>query len=412
MCADAMMDRIKHTRLSRAIRVATSTAVASSMLGLLSCQANPTSIPEPQPEAGAVDPAADEARCRRFAGNPNDPNLRGIPRTHATRCCPSDYGFDPELARESCGFEHYLGESEELACVHRFRSSDGRVHELRLTPIVDLEFGAAVRLHERGAITQERSGEAPEGLPSVWWSATDDRRWAYVPGWSIVRRLGWDEAACDPQKMRRVLARMLDAPPDPAAEVVLPRPIDEPSDTAHDLPEASLLTREFPERDNDRGYPLPHRAMALVNDLLGAASKNDLSSFADLIEADARIGLPDRRELGARSLFADDSGAAAAELLSTAAARFPADTKLHCPTIDRRARPRVTRGEAQMWCFWMSEDGLDLLAFRLRGRITDGRADARITYIGVFPARPLAPVIMPGEPAPPSVVELPAHGGP
>jgi hypothetical protein len=341
--------------------------------------------------------------CLRFAGPPGDPDLRGLPRTEPVRCCPSGYGFDPALAQRSCGFAEYLGESEELACVHRFRGDDGAVHELRVTPILDRGFDEVVALHERSAFADEHLGEAPEGLPSLWWSASADRRWAFVPGWSIVRRLGWDEAACDPTRIKPVLAGMLAAPADPAAAVALPRMTAPPKQPR--LPGPSLLDRELDDPTPGRRYPLPRAATALVDALLIAALADDRRGLASLLEPGARIGLPDRRQLGARSLLASDDGAAAIELLLTAAARFPAETRLHCPMIDRRARPQIARGEALMWCLWISEDSLDMIVLGLRGRVSAGESDGRVEYVGVFPARPEAPVSVVGEPAAPAVVD-------
>jgi hypothetical protein len=344
-------------------------------------------------------------RCDRFAGPPGDLDLRGQARDHPTRCCPSDYGFEPELARQSCGFTEYLGESEELACVHRFRGADRQVHELRITPVVDLSFVAAVELHGQGEFVAEHHGEAPEQLPGLWWSASEGRRWAYVPGWSIVRRLGWDEDACAAERMQPVLAAMLAATDDPAAAVALPRMVTSEA-ASGPTPNPSLLERERNELEANRRYPLPHAAERLIGELLTAAASSP-ARLAELVEADARIGLADRRLLGARSLLADDDGSTAAALIVRAAARFPADTPLLCAAIDRRVVPQITRGEAWMWCMWTSEDALDLLVFGLRGHVHDGEADARVAYVGLFPDRPLAPLLVPGEPPPPPLVLTP-----
>jgi hypothetical protein len=350
--------------------------------------------------------------CVALKGTPSDLDLLGHPRTHPARCCPSRYGFDAELARTRCGFAEYLGESEELACVHRFRGTDDRIHELRLTPIVGLELDAAVRAHDAGEFGPDHTDATPADLDGgTWWSTAGGRWWAFVPGWSVVRRLSWDEAACGPEQMLPVLARMREAPNDPEAEVALPRVIDELAHTSSDsTPAISLLQQASPTPASStaaRRFPLPRAATQLIHELLAAASADDLAQFTALLDADARIGLPDRRQLGAEPIHTGAGPRAAARRLVDGAARFAVTTPLVCPTIDRRARATVTRGDALMWCFWMSEDGLDLLSFGLRGRVIESEGDARVAYIGVFPLRPEAPLVVPGEPPPPPVVPAP-----
>jgi hypothetical protein len=392
MCADA-----SPARAPRSLAL-----ILGLGLAAMGCHTHVTTVVVAPPKPKPSEPHEPGSRCLAYAGAPTDPSLSGLARTHAARCCPSGYGFDPELARTACGFEEYLGESEELACVHRFRDADDELHELRITPILDLDLPAAMALHEQGTA---QVGETPEGLPELRWSAVKGRRWAFVPGWSIVRRLGWDEAACAPDRMLPVLARMHAAASDPAAAVALPRVHDDDR-RAQSPTETSLLAREFKAHELEH-HPLPRSAEQLVLDLLHAAITDDLQGFAALLEPDARIGLPDRRQLGARAILAGAGPAVAVQQLLAAAARFPIDAALHCPTLGRRVVPRVTRGETLMWCFWISDDGLDLLAFALRGRVVDGQADGRVAYVGAFPVRPEAPLVMPGEPAPPPAMPVP-----
>lgn len=388
MCADAS--------LARSLLF----ALGSSVLG---CHASATATVVEHVEPTQVESIAPGERCLPYSGPPSDPSLRGLARTHAVRCCPSDYGFDAELARDACGFAEYLGESEELACVQRFRASDGQLHELRISPIVDLTIERAVALHELST----GPTQSPAEQPDIRWSAVDGRRWALVPGWSIVRRLAWDEAACAPERMLPVLARMRAAADDPAAAIALPRLLDEQRPNSSTLASASLLERSFEPAQPGRHFPLPRSAEALVDQLLRAAIVGEFDRFAALLEPEARIGLPDRRQLGARAMLGGDGLAASVQLLRDAAARLPIDAELRCPALDRRVEPQVMRGEALMWCLFISDDGLDLLAFGLRGRVLDDEADARVAYVGVFPVRPEAPLTVPGEPPPPPVVPEP-----
>jgi hypothetical protein len=370
-------------------------------LALVACRPSPPSVADPAAAHSAESGVLGD-RCLPFPHAPGDPDLRGLARTHPARCCPSDYGFDPELARASCGFAAYLGESEELACVHRFVGHDRQVHELRITPILDLDLAAALALHELGT---EAPSETPDALPQIRWSAVDDWRWAFVDGRSIVRRLGWDSSACPDDRMLPVLARMHEADEDPGFGIALPRVHEERDD--HPRPSASLLDLELETPQSERRHPLPRAAGLLIHELLRAAKRNELERFVALLEPDARIGLPDRRQLGARASLGPEGPAAAIEQLLASADRFPIDTLLRCPELDRRVEPRVTRGEALMWCFWISEDSLDLLVLGLRGRANDGEADGRVAYLGVFPVRPAEPLVIRGEPPAPPIVPRP-----
>jgi hypothetical protein len=155
-----------------------------------------------------------------------------------------------------------------------------------------------------------------------------------------------------------------------------------------------------------RGSPasakLPDRATALIEATLHAAAHERLEDFVAHVDVDARWGLPDRRQLAGRSILAD-GGVAAMAALRRSAARLPEGLTLHCPELDRRTVPQVRRGEATMWCMWVSDDHLDVLVFELRGRIDAGEGDASIVYIGLFPDAPHGPVIVPGEPPPPPI---------
>src|SRR5690606_38133678 len=200
-------------------------------------------------------------------------------------------------------------------------------------------------------------------------------------------------------------ARMHESVDDPEARIALPRVHDERDDGSR--PPTSLLALDLHAPEPDRRHPLPRAAESLIHELLRTAIAGELEAFAALLEPDARIGLPDRRQLGAEAILGADGPAPAVQRLLDAAARFSIDAELRCPVIDRRAEPRVTRGQASMWCFWISDDGLDLIVFGLRGRVIDGEADSRVDYIGVFPVRPEQPLVSIGEPPPPPVVPTP-----
>jgi hypothetical protein len=334
--------------------------------------------------------------CTPYVGGARDTTLRGSPRTEDARCCESDFGFDPQLVASSCGFRVYQGESEELACVHRFEDAQGQTHEFRLTPIIDLEFEAAIALHERGEFDDPHTAGPSPVQPSSWISSSETRHWAFIPGWSATRRLTWEQAACDTADMLPVLTAMIAAPPPSAPITPLPRLAFPPNDPTPN----NLLTLHTTAPPNaSQHYPLPRAAASLIEHTLHAAATNNLATFTDAMSPTARWGLPDRRQLSARSIHSDH-GAKAMQALRQTAARMPADLELHCPELDRRVIASVRTGEQPMWCVFASPDNLDILAFALRGQVINGQANATIEYIGMFPERPQHPLHVPGEPPP------------
>jgi hypothetical protein len=293
----------------------------------------------------------------------------------------------------------YLGESEELACVHRFADAAGDVHELRVTPVVGLDLHAAVDLHEHGEFDASHTADWLPERTDAWLSSSGDWRWALLGGWSATRRLSWAAHACPSERMQPVLLAMADAPADIEHLSALPR-----------LPDALALVEVPPTSSLARlrdaapipvqPFPLPRHAASLIDASLSAAAHEDLAGLLALVRPDARWGLPDRRQLGARPIT-DERGQALLGDLRRVLARMPADAQVNCPILDRRAEPIVRRGEAAMWCVWASENHLDLLVFAVRGETRDGHVDARIEYIGLFPEPPHLPLRVPGEPPPP-----------
>jgi hypothetical protein len=364
------------------------------MLTSCALQRSEPEQPQPRLEQGEIS----TSRCVVFRGDDRDPSLRGSPRTGASSCCESSYGFDPQLAARSCDFAEYLGESEELACVHRFIDQRGSLHELRVAPIIGLEHEAAIALHESGEFDGSHTADWLPAATQAWLSQTPTRNWALVPGWAATRRLTWTPEACDTDAMLPVILAMADAPDRDDVHTPLPRfSFDE-----HAALSGSLLDHYARVSGEPGRHPLPDHAAAVIEASLHAAAHERLDEFVAHVDAHARWGLPDRRQLAGRPVL-EDGGVAAMAALRRSAARLPEGLPLHCPELDRRAVPLVRRGEATMWCMWVSDDHLDVLAFALRGRTDAGEGDASIVYIGLFPDAPLGPVIVPGEPPPPPV---------
>jgi hypothetical protein len=372
--------------------------LAGLFVGMLTSCALQRSEPE-QPVTQLEQEKGSPSRCVPFTGEDRDPSLRGSPRADAPSCCESDYGFDPQLAARSCGFVEYLGESEELACVHRFLDGRGFLHELRVTPIIGLEFEAAIALHESGEFDETHvAGWMPE-RHDAWLSQTPTRRWALLSGWPSTRRLTWTPEACDVDAMLPVLHAMADAPARDDTQTPLPRLS---FDDEHVPTAGSLLDRHARISGEPGRHPLPEHATGLIEAVLSAAAHERLEDFVAHVDADARWGLPDRREIAGRPILSD-GGVAAMAGLRRVAGRLPETLELHCPELDRRTVPLVRRGEATMWCMLVSDDHLDVLVFALRGRLDAGEGDASIVYLGLFPDPPRGPVIMPAEPPPPPI---------
>ena len=376
-------------------------AILAAISTLLACHPQAPASQDVAPAISNTPEQTDEGGCLLDPEAPRDPDIDGEPRSDGARCCVSDYGFDPQLALRSCGFTAYLGESEELACVHRFRDSEGRLRELRLTSFADLDFSRALALQVSGLGAASPDLDALD-LAGVAWSSHADRSWALVDGWPSPRRLGWDRDACSDEAMAPVLQAMAAAPVEADFDLhdALPR-------WSSPTPAASeARTVETSESATTVAYTLPRDARALLDALAAAAETEDRRAFLALSRPDARMGLPDRRQPGARALVSGDEGSEAFAALRSSLQRLGARPPI-CPRFDRRLRAAITRGELPMWCLWASEDGLDLLIVALRGQVVDGEADARIEYIGLFPEAPRKPLRLPGEPPAPPIYPLP-----
>ncbi len=366
----------------------------AALLALLSsgCPTSPaTTVASPEPVAARSDPLAnahEPERCRPLLG---------------ARCCPSNYGFDPQLALEQCGWSEYLGQRLELGCDHVFIDPSGEQVELTIVPVIGLELADAIALHLHNFEGVEvEAGAWPLGQDSaIAWTRHDDRTWAFVPGWPQARRVSWRSSVCDPERLQVVLAAMSEAPADPDAAIPLPLLAYPEQDL--DAP-AGLLARDDLQQ-GEGSLPLPSHAPVLIDGLLARAAAGDRAGFLALLSPDARWGLPDRRMLSARPVLDDspEPGRAAMIAFRHAAARLPVDTPLQCPTPDRRSWPAIARGDRSLWCWWASADGLDVLALRLRAVAGEGRID----YLGLFPARPSEPMKIEGEPPPPPLLPAP-----
>ncbi len=326
--------------------------------------------------------------------------LDGNPAT----CCPSRLGLDPEFVRDRCGWSEYVGERSEISCVHGFRDRLGEPVELRVTPIVGLTLARALELHatsfdDLDPLDLERWSLAADG--EIVTTTQAGRVWAFIPGWPAPRRVTWLTRDCPDERMLEVLGRMSEAPIDPAGTIALPQ--FEIDTSVAPLAMTGLLVGRPLATADLSGLRLPDDAPEFANAVLDRVAANDLAGFVDLLAPDARWGLPDRRQLGGRPIAPRPSFIA----LGQAAARM-ANAGVQCPEPDRRLRAALCRGELSQWCFWVSDDGLDILALSLRSIA----GQPRLEYLGVFPQRPTAWTEVVGEPpAPPMTPRVPVTCG-
>jgi hypothetical protein len=183
-----------------------------------------------------------------------------------------------------------------------------------------------------------------------------------------------------------------------AAGAAAARPL--PEGSAEGVPEHLLheyAQRETAPESEVTTWDLPAKSKRLVVELLVLAARDEADGLRRVMSRQARWGIPDRREFEARPVFAGDDGRAFLDTLRQVAARLGRKENLNCPPIMPPAAQNYVRNGAEpMWCFYSSNDGLDILAFKL---VLEG-GHARVDYVGMHPERP-AGMIPPRTGAPP-----------
>lgn len=184
-----------------------------------------------------------------------------------------------------------------------------------------------------------------------------------------------------------------------AAAPAAPRGL--PEGSAEGLPEH--LLHEYAARDaapsaEIHTWDLPAKAKRLIVELLISAAHDDTSRLPELMTTQSRWGVPDRREFDARPVFDRDDGRVFLDTLRTSASRFSRKENLNCPPImPPIAQTYVRNGSEPMWCFYGSNDGLDILAFKLV--LESG--SARVDYVGMLAERPTRMSVRNGVQPPP-----------
>ena len=182
-----------------------------------------------------------------------------------------------------------------------------------------------------------------------------------------------------------------------------------PAATPRALPEGSAegtpehLLNEYADRDlapdaEIHTWDLPAKSKRVIVELLILAARDQPAQLHKIMTQQARWGAPDRREYDALPVLGDDDGGAFLDTLRAAASRFARKQNLTCPPImPPAAQTYVRNGSEPMWCFYGSNDGLDILAFKL---MIEG-GSAKIDYVGMYAERPTNMIPRPGPQPPP-----------
>lgn len=162
----------------------------------------------------------------------------------------------------------------------------------------------------------------------------------------------------------------------------------------------------YPQSEIDQ-FKLTGAAKTLAVALLTVAAKDRIEDLPALLTDGAGWGLPDRRELGRREIM-DDGGEDFMTALRTAASRLKKEATFTCPPLMPAMETYVATGAEPMWCFFMSDDRVDLLVFKL---VAPG-GQARIAYVGFFEERPTGMLpVRTDLGAPPPTVPIPKMRG-
>jgi hypothetical protein len=199
--------------------------------------------------------------------------------------------------------------------------------------------------------------------------------------------------------------------PEQRPEVTAPAPRPLPQGSAEGVPE-HLLHEYEGRKPQDiasdakiRGFSLPNDAKGIVATLLTFAAKDDLARMRGLFTTHARWGIPDRREYDTRRVLEHDREFL--DVLRGVASRFGRKENLNCPPIMPGATGYVRAGAEPMWCFYISNDSLDILAFKL----VPEHGSAKIDYVGLYAERPTTQIRPRTGPQPPPLTPSVRRGG-
>ncbi|NVB39149.1 hypothetical protein G6O69_15000 [Pseudenhygromyxa sp. WMMC2535] len=181
-----------------------------------------------------------------------------------------------------------------------------------------------------------------------------------------------------------------DAWVDAPAPTHTPRPLPEPSWDAQSPGSDGSLLASYADRSPNKQeeverWQLPWQSRAAIAELLIVAADDDPAGMGRILSSNARWGLPDRRQFQSRPVFTKDDplGIEFLSALRTSASRFKKRAKFilePLPGFEMFA----ASGAEPVWASYFSDDGQDVLAFRM---IVEG-GQLKIDYVGLFVERP------------------------
>ncbi len=168
--------------------------------------------PTPQPVArapgsGSSDDTND--KCRLYAPELPDPE-----------CCERDLGFAVDTVKRACGYKLYLGESFYATCGYYFLqdvSAQGQHAKwFRLSSVTGATAKESADTHDvytRQMTKNPGFTSTPiPGIPGAFWSSHEELHWAFLPGWSVVRQLTWQDDSCSDEGVLQILQQLVNTP--------------------------------------------------------------------------------------------------------------------------------------------------------------------------------------------------------
>lgn len=159
---------------------------------------NPAEVPD-DVSPGTGKPDETNGVCRLYAPKLQDP-----------ACCKFETGFDAEAAKRICGHALYLGESIRMSCGYFFSDEALTAHpsfRASLTTGTDPKRVADAEAEQLNFQLRKRDikPEPIDGIKGAYLVRNDKYRWAFLPGWTHVRKISWSKQSCSDEKMPELL---------------------------------------------------------------------------------------------------------------------------------------------------------------------------------------------------------------